>query len=129
MAIPRSVKIKCLLCMSAFVTNFLVPLLFPQQPSLKHKDRNLGLVCCPAGQLFARARIDRSAYCPGEKVLITGHVSNQSSKQVTGTEVQLVQKTVYKAPHGKLRTVTTSITLLPSCIPTCKSNYLMLIKQ
>lgn len=76
------------------------------QPSLKHKDRNLGLVCCPAGQLFARARIDRSAYCPGEKVLITGHVSNQSSKQVTGTEVQLVQKTVYKAPHDTTRTET-----------------------
>lgn len=74
---------------------------FPQQPVVKNEDRTLGLVCCPAGQLYAKARIDRSAYCPGEEVKITGHVSNQSSKQVTGTEVQLIQKVVFKAPHGK----------------------------
>ena len=61
----------------------------------------LGWVCCPSGQLYATARIDRSAYCPGQEVRITGHVSNQSGKQVIGTEVQLVQKALYKAPHGK----------------------------
>lgn len=73
------------------------------QPSVKNEDRTLGLVCCPAGQLFARARIERSAFCPGEKILITGRISNQSSKQVTGTEVQLVQKTIYKAPQDTTR--------------------------
>ena len=77
------------------------PFVFPQGPAVKNEDRTLGLVCCPAGQLYAKARIDRSAYCPGEEVKITGHVSNQSSKQVTGTEVQLIQKVVFKAPHGK----------------------------
>ena len=80
------------------------PFVFPQGPAVKNEDRTLGLVCCPAGQLFAKARIDRSAYCPGEEVKITGHVSNQSSKQVTGTEVQLIQKVVFKAPHGKRET-------------------------
>lgn len=76
------------------------------EPSVKNEDRSLGLVCCPAGQLNARARIERSAYCPGEEVKITGHVSNQSSKQVTGTEVQFVQKVKFKAPHDTTRTVT-----------------------
>ena len=81
-----------------------IPYIFPQEPVVKNEDRTLGLVCCPAGQLFAKARIDRSAYCPGEEVKITGHVSNQSSKQVTATEVQLIQKVVFKAPHGKRAT-------------------------
>lgn len=91
--------------------------LFPQQPSVKNDDRTLGLVCCPAGQLFAQARIERSAFCPGEKILITGHISNQSSKQVTGTEVQLVQKTIYKAPHGKKRILFSFIISSCSCFP------------
>jgi len=71
------------------------------EPSVKHEDRTLGWICCPSGQLYAKARIDRSAYCPGQEVKITGHVSNQSGKQVIGTEAQLVQKVVFKAPHGK----------------------------
>ena len=72
-----------------------------QEPCVKNDDRMLGWVCCPSGQLYATARIDRSAYCPGQEVRITGHVSNQSGKQVIGTEVQLLQKALYKAPHGK----------------------------
>lgn len=72
-----------------------------QEPCVKNDDRMLGWVCCPSGQLYATARIDRSAYCPGQEVRITGHVSNQSGKQVIGTEVQLIQKALYKAPHGK----------------------------
>ena len=77
-----------------------IPFLF-QEPCVKNDDRMLGWVCCPSGQLYATARIDRSAYCPGQEVRITGHVSNQSGKQVIGTEVQLIQKALYKAPHGK----------------------------
>ena len=77
--------------------------MIPQEPSVKNEDRALGLICCPAGQLYARARIERSAYCPGEEVKISGHVSNQSSKQVTCTEVQFVQKVKFKAPHGEGR--------------------------
>ena len=82
---------------------------------MKNEDRTLGLVCCPAGQLFARARIERSAFCPGEKILITGRISNQSSKQVTGTEVQLVQKTIYKAPQGEKRIVFIVHVVVSSC--------------
>ena len=92
------------------------PFVFPQGPAVKNEDRTLGLVCCPAGQLYAKARIDRSAYCPGEEVKITGHVSNQSSKQVTGTEVQLIQKVVFKAPHGKRRT-SLSVFYIPLACP------------
>lgn len=82
------------------------------EPCVKNDDRMLGWVCCPSGQLYATARIDRSAYCPGQEVRITGHVSNQSGKQVIGTEVQLVQKALYKAPHDTTRTVTEKIYVL-----------------
>ena len=85
--------------------------IFLQEPSVKHEDRTLGWICCPSGQLYAKARIDRSAYCPGQEVKITGHVSNQSGKQVIGTEAQLVQKVVFKAPHGKWGQLTISCLL------------------
>ena len=67
------------------------------------RDRTLGWSCCPSGQLYAKARVDRRAYCPGQEVKITGHVSNQSGKQVICTEVQFVQKAVFKAPRGRVR--------------------------
>ena len=54
------------------------------------------------GQLFARARIDRSAYCPGEEVKVSAYVNNQSRRQVIATEVHLVQKSVFKAPRGTI---------------------------
>lgn len=68
---------------------------------MKRKDRMLGWPCCPSGQLYANARIDRLAYCPGQEVKISGNISNESGKQVLGTEVQLVQRVIFKAPQGK----------------------------
>jgi len=76
------------------------------EPRLHTRDRTLGWSCCPSGQLYAKARVDRRAYCPGQEVKITGHVSNQSGKQVICTEVQFVQKAVFKAPRDNTRTVT-----------------------
>lgn len=68
---------------------------------MKREDRTLGWPCCPAGQLLAKARIDRLAYCPGQAVKISGYVSNESSKQVVGMEIQLVQTALYKARESK----------------------------
>ena len=64
----------------------------------------LGWPCCPSGQLYANARVDRLAYCPGQEVKISGNISNESGKQVLGTEVQLVQRVLFKAPQGKAAT-------------------------
>lgn len=74
---------------------------FLQEPSMKREDRMLGWPCCPSGQLYAKARIDRLAYCPGQEVKISGNISNESGKQVLGTEVQLVQRVLFKAPQSK----------------------------
>lgn len=68
---------------------------------MQRKDRMLGWPCCPSGQLYANARIDRLAYCPGQEVKISGNISNESGKQVLGSEVQLVQRVIFKAPQGK----------------------------
>lgn len=68
---------------------------------MKQEDRMLGWSCCPSGQLYVRARIDRQAYCPGQTVKISGNISNESGRQVVGTEAQLVQTVFFKAPHGK----------------------------
>lgn len=71
-----------------------------QEPNVKQEDRMLGWPCCPSGQLHAKARIDRLAYCPGQQVKISGNISNESGKNILGTEVQLVQKVLFKAPQG-----------------------------
>lgn len=72
-----------------------------QVPYVKQEDRILGWPCCPSGQLYAKARIDRLAYCPGQQVKISGSISNESGKRVVGTEVQLVQKALFKAPDSE----------------------------
>ena len=71
---------------------------------MKQEDRMLGWPCFPLGQLHAKARIDRLAYCPGEQVKISGNISNESGKQVVGTEVQLVQKVLFKVSRGERTT-------------------------
>ena len=68
---------------------------------MQRNDRTLGWPCCPSGHLHAKARIDRLAYCPGQEVKISGNISNESGKQVLGSEVQLVQRVIFKAPQGK----------------------------
>ena len=72
-----------------------------QEPRVKQEDRMLGWPCCPSGQLYTKARIDRLAYCPGQEVKISGIVNNESGKQVVGFEAQLVQKVLFKAPESK----------------------------
>lgn len=79
------------------------------EPSMQRKDRMLGWPCCPSGQLYANARIDRLAYCPGQEVKISGNISNESGKQVLGSEVQLVQRVIFKAPQGTTRTCTEKV--------------------
>ncbi|KAL9979587.1 hypothetical protein ACROYT_G017268 [Oculina patagonica] len=79
------------------------------EPSVKQEDRMLGWPCCPSGQLHSKARIDRLAYCPGQQVKISGNINNESGKQVVGTEVQLVQKVLFKAPRDTTRTCTEKV--------------------
>lgn len=76
------------------------------EPRVKQEDRMLGWPCCPSGQLYTKARIDRLAFCPGQEVKISGIVNNESGKQVVGFEAQLVQKVLFKAPENTTRTVT-----------------------
>ena len=72
-----------------------------QELRLKQEDRMLGLPCCPSGQLQTKARIGHLAFCPGQKVKISGLVNNESSKTVIGVEGQLVKTVLSKAPEGK----------------------------
>lgn len=68
---------------------------------MKQENRMLGWSCCPSGQLYVKARIDRRAYCPGQTVKISGNIDNKSGRKVVGTEVQLVQTVLFKASCSK----------------------------
>ncbi|XP_078363601.1 arrestin domain-containing protein 4-like isoform X2 [Oculina patagonica] len=79
------------------------------EPCVKREDRMLGWRCCPTGQLYVKARINRRAYCPGQQVKISGNISNESGRQVVGTEVQLVQTVLFKANYNSTRMVSETI--------------------
>lgn len=57
----------------------------------------LGCLCCQSGPLHLSANLDRSAYCPGEFILITANLVNNTSRDMDHLCVELIQKVEYKA--------------------------------
>ncbi|XP_047138082.1 arrestin domain-containing protein 3 [Hydra vulgaris] len=66
-----------------------------------HKE--VGCCCCAAGPLDLTASIDRSAYCPGEIILITAEAGNSTTRDMTGMKAQLYKHIEYIANHGRKR--------------------------
>eukprot|EP00794_Sanderia_malayensis_P020084 gene20084-22054_t len=77
---------------------------------LKHVDTNLeeylgdnvrqdlkkiGCFCFPSGMLFLDANFCRSAFCPGESIMINATANNQSGRKMRGLKAQLLQVISY----------------------------------
>ncbi|XP_057305066.1 arrestin domain-containing protein 3-like [Hydractinia symbiolongicarpus] len=60
-------------------------------------EKTLGCLCCASGPLVLSANLDRSAYCPGESILIKASVANNTSREMDGLSAKLIQKVEFNA--------------------------------
>ncbi|XP_023343516.1 arrestin domain-containing protein 1 isoform X2 [Eurytemora carolleeae] len=66
-------------------------------PGESRDSKTFCCLCCRSGPLCALIMTDRSGYVPGESIIFTAEVDNQSSKEMTNSTVQLVEKVTFKA--------------------------------
>ena len=66
----------------------------------KHKE--VGCLCCTAGPLDLNASIDRSAYCPGETILINAHAQNNTTRDMQNMHAKLIRTVTFAAQHHGL---------------------------
>ena len=52
-------------------------------------QKMLGFCCCTTGPLILTAATNHTGYCPGENILVTAHVQNNTSKVMRGVSVTL----------------------------------------
>ncbi|XP_035658878.1 arrestin domain-containing protein 3-like [Branchiostoma floridae] len=77
-------------------------------PLTGQQSKTLCCLCCASGPIELQVQADRSAYCPGESIIIRGSVENNSSSKITKVTAKLKQDVVFHAhhPHQKTRHVT-----------------------
>ena len=56
---------------------------------------------CQAGPLTLTASTDRGGYCPGENILVTAHITNNSYKVITGIRAHLIRHVIYYARRSR----------------------------
>ena len=52
-------------------------------------QKTLGFWCCATGPLTLTAATDHTGYCPGENILVTAHVENNTNRVMRGATVTL----------------------------------------
>ena len=65
-------------------------------------QKTLGFLCCKTGPLTLTASTDRGGYCPGENILVTAHIGNNTNKEMRRVKATLYRHVVYYA-HGRTR--------------------------
>ncbi|XP_066269228.1 uncharacterized protein [Branchiostoma lanceolatum] len=76
-----------------------------QAPLMGQQSKTLCCLCCASGPIELQVQADRSAYCPGEPIMIGGSLENNSSSKITKVTAKFKQDVVYRAhhPHHKTR--------------------------
>ena len=64
------------------------------------KQKQIGCLCCIAGNLNMQASIDRSGYCPGELIHLTASCDNDSTRKMDCMRATLIQHITYHASDG-----------------------------
>ena len=72
-------------------------------PRRGENQKTLGFLCCKTGPLTLTASTDRGGYCPGENILVTAHVGNDTNKEMRRLKATLYRHVVYYA-RGRTRT-------------------------
>jgi len=73
-------------------------------------SKNFCCFCCKSGPLSVVLLTERSGYVPGEYIVFSAEVDNQSDKEMTNTTVQLLETVIFKAIGGHTKTHTKVIT-------------------
>ncbi|CAH1247563.1 ARRDC3 [Branchiostoma lanceolatum] len=68
-------------------------------PLMGQQSKTLCCLCCASGPIELQVQADRSAYCPGEPIIIRGSLENNSSSKITKVTAKLKQDVVYHAHH------------------------------
>jgi hypothetical protein len=66
-----------------------------QQPVVTEREAPMQVMCFSRGSIVAQMRTDRTGYCPGEAIALTGGLCNHSSTRTKPVTVSLYQKTIY----------------------------------
>ncbi|XP_046852132.1 arrestin domain-containing protein 3-like isoform X2 [Xenia sp. Carnegie-2017] len=94
-----------------FTVNEIIDINLPQYlaPLSNTKQKQIGCLCCIAGNLNIQASIDRSGYCPGEQIFITASCDNDSTRQMDCMKAKLIQHILFKAGDGTTTGATRTI--------------------
>ena len=66
-------------------------------PRRGENQKTLGCLCYKTGPLTLTASTDRGGYCPGETILVTAHVGNDTNKEMRRLKATLYRHVVYYA--------------------------------
>lgn len=72
-----------------------------QDVVIEEDSRTTRWPCCRSGTLVLRAEIDRGGFKQGDDINVSVLVTNETSRDVTYTEVSLVQRTLFVDVEGK----------------------------
>ena len=67
------------------------------QPVGGHAHKEPGCCCLKSGAVDLSASIDRKCYCPGEAILVSADVTNQSSRDMTNLHAKIIQTIEFHA--------------------------------
>ncbi|XP_071483476.1 arrestin domain-containing protein 3-like [Diadema antillarum] len=63
-------------------------------------EKTVCCLCCESGPIRIEAYLDKSGYAPGESILITMNLNNQTGRDIISLKAALIQYAEYKAKHG-----------------------------
>ena len=88
-----------------FTVNQVIDVNLPQYtaPQSGEKRKQIGCLCCIAGNLNMQANIDRSGYCPGELIFLTASCENDSTRDMDCMRATLIQHVSYQASDGRTK--------------------------
>ena len=69
---------------------------------IEEDSRTTGWPCCRSGTLLLRAETNRGGFKQGDDINVSVLVANETSRDVTYTEVSLIQRTLFVDVEGKI---------------------------
>ena len=82
-----------------FTVNEVIDINLPQYLTVPSgtKQKQIGCLCCVAGNLNMQASLDRSGYCPGEQIFLNASCENNSTRELRSMKAVLVQNILFCA--------------------------------
>lgn len=74
--------------------------------------KEVGCLCCSSGTVSMQCRTNRSAFCPGECILLNGKFVNNLDKDLDNVKAKLMQEIRFKAEDGEEQSETIKISKL-----------------